>query len=135
MKMKFFYSLIICLGLILSANQLWAQEQNDSLLQKNQDTNSALLNKKPVVTNRRITDTVNEEKKRISISHDTATSNVLVARKPIQLSNALKDSLSNRPDSLNDSLKALSRPVINFDSIILAKNPYLNTKSKPIFIT
>lgn len=132
MEMKFFYSFIICLGLILSVNPSWAQKQNDSLSGKKQDSNHALVNKKPVTTNRHITDTVNEEIKRISISHDTASSNVLLARKPIQVANSLKDSLTNKPDSLIDSLETLFPPVISIDSVILAKNPYINTKSNPV---
>jgi hypothetical protein len=117
MEMKFFYSFIICLGLILWGNPSRAQ-QNDSLLRKKQDSNPAVVQKKPI----RIADTVNEEKKRISVLPDTS-SNAL----------AMRDSLTNGADSLKDSL-TFFRPAISIDSVILAKNPSINSNDKPVFL-
>lgn len=119
MKMKFFYSFIICLGLILWGNPSCAQQQSDSLLRKKRDSNYALVHKKAVPT----ADTVNKEKKRISILPDTAFPNAL----------ANGDSLMNRADSLTDSLITF-RPVISIDSVILSKNSYINSTGKPVFL-
>ncbi|MEO6894581.1 MAG: DUF4271 domain-containing protein [Ginsengibacter sp.] len=130
--MKFFYSFIICFGLIIFCNPSWAQKQNDSLLRKKEDTSPALVNKKPVITNNHLSDTVKEEKKKIPVSHDSVSSPILVVKKPIQAVNSLADSLINRPGSSTDSLQTLSRPAISKDSIILANNQYINSKSKAV---
>ncbi|MEO8822532.1 MAG: DUF4271 domain-containing protein [Ginsengibacter sp.] len=132
MKVKFFYFFIISVVLIVTGSQSMAQKQNDSVLQKKPDTNHALVNKKPVAARRPLRDTVNEGKKRISILNDTPFSNALVASKPIQAADSLNDSLRNNPDSLADSLETFSRPVISIDSVILAKNPYINSKGRAI---
>ena len=132
--MNFFSNFILSLCFVLCGNLIFAQNQNDSLLRKKPDTDSASINKKPVTIQRRITDTVNQEKKRISISHDSNSSHPIISVKRNIDSNSLDKNTINKQDSLPDSLQALSRRVPDFDSIILAKNPYINTESKPVFL-
>jgi hypothetical protein len=130
MKMKFFYSFIICLGLILSGNLSIAQKKNDSLLPTKTDSNPALVNKKPARASRPLTDTVNKEKKAISVLHDTGYSANLPIERPA--SDSLNDSTAGKPESLRDSTVFV--PAISIDSIILSQNPYINSKSKAVFL-
>jgi hypothetical protein len=130
MKMKFFYSFIICLGLILSGNLSIAQKKNDSLLPTKTDSNPALVNKKPARASRPLTDTVNKEKKAISVLHDTGYSANLPIERPAP--DSLNDSTAGKPESLRDSTVFV--PAISIDSIILSQNPYINSKSKAVFL-
>lgn len=134
MKMKFLCCFILFLCFVFYGNLSFGQQQNDSLSKIKPDTGLTGIHKKPVATNRHITDTVNEEIKRIPISQPTDTSNALRGAKQNLKPVTLNDSLIARPDSLIDSAKAISPPVINFDSIILSKNPYINSKGKPLFL-
>jgi hypothetical protein len=104
--------------LILWGNPSRAQQQNDSLPKKKQDSNPAVIQKQTI----HLTDTVNKEKKRISILPDTSSTTLSAI-----------DSITNGADSLNDSL-AFFKPAISIDSIILAKNPYINSNGKPVFL-
>ena len=133
MKMKLFCCFIFSLCFVFCSNQGFAQNQNDSLLRK-PDTSHAVPDKKPVLVKSPIKDTVKEQIKRIPISKDSNTSHVLSAVKPVGANGDLSDSLKSRPDSLIDSAVAISRPVIDLDSAILAKNPFINSKSKPVVL-
>jgi hypothetical protein len=105
----------------LNGQHSFCQKQNDSLPASAQ-------------TKRQATGTVNKEIRRNFILQD---SNV-AQRRSIGNSNinaiASNDSLTAKADSSSDSLETLQRPVINFDSIILSKNPYINATGKPFFL-
>jgi len=133
MKMKFIYCFIVCAVLFLSPNAVFAQHQNDSSLKKKQDTNQLLLNRKKPVIKRKLTDTVNEEKRKISIPADTIPpANILTARKPVTMQKPLTDTFNNLADSLHDSAVIESLPVSRVDSALLAKNRYINSSSKAV---
>lgn len=133
MKMKPIRCFIVCACLFLCSNTIFAQNQNDTLLKKKPDTNPALINKKPVVIKRNITDTVNEKKTKIPVLTDSSPSrNAPSVKRQITATNTFNDSLKSKPDSLQDTAQRLTETTIASDSAILAKNQYINTKSKPV---
>jgi len=133
MKMKPICCFALFACLFLCINTSFAQNQNDSLLKKKQDTNYALVNKRPVAVKRNITDTVNEEKTKIPVSVDTNPSpNLALEKKQIPKAVTFQDTLKNKADSLPDTAQTLTQTTIATDSALLAKNRYINSKSKPV---
>lgn len=133
MKMKFICCFFVWASLFLLSNSLFAQNQNDSSLKKKPDTNQVSVTKKPVIVKRNITDTVNEQKKRISVLPDSnPTRNFVPTKKPASIINQISDSLKTPADTLPDSSVSLSQPVSAVDSALLAKNPYINSRSKGV---
>ncbi len=123
---------IICTGLVLCSNFSTAQNQNDSLLHKRQDTGHALISKKPAVVTGEVKDTVNKEKPKISVLNDTNPSILSSAKRQTHLRGSLNDSSGNKADSLTDTTQRIATPVTAVDSTLLAKNRYINTTSKPV---
>jgi hypothetical protein len=132
---------MVCAPLFLCSNAVFAQNQNDSFLKKKTDTNRALIVKKPVATKRAITDTVqrnltdtvNEQKKRISVLSDSSSPrNLTLTQRPAPTINYVLDSLKKPTDTLPDSTVILSPLVAAVDSALLAKNPYINSQSKAV---
>jgi len=129
MKMKF-YCFILCATSFFYSSAVFSQNQNDSFSKKTADTNRALTNRKPGATRRNITDTVNEQKTKISVLRDTTSSgNSASTQKPASI---VSDSLKMPSDTLPDSTAGPSKPVSAVDSELLAKNPYINITSKPV---
>ncbi|HSN07865.1 MAG TPA: DUF4271 domain-containing protein [Hanamia sp.] len=125
------FALFACLFLCINASS--AQNQNDSLLKKRQDTNHALVNKKPAAVKRNISDTVNEEKTKIPVLSDSNPSpNIASAKKEIPKTFTFQDTLKNKADSLADTAQTLTQGTIPTDSALLAKNRYIKSKSKPV---
>ncbi len=134
-KMKSILCFAICACLTLCGKVSFAQNQNDSLLNKERDTTRMPANKKPTVTNRNITDTVNERKTGISNLGDTNASQKLVlAKGEVTPAEKTADSLKSHTDSLPDSAIGASESASEIDSTLLAKNPYINSKSKPVIL-
>lgn len=133
MKMKFIYCFIVCAALFLCNNCVVAQNQNDSFLKKKSDTNRTLVAKNPVTQKRKITDTVNEQKKQFSVLRDSNSSpNLVSGKKRVSIVNTFSDSIKKATDTLPHSAVNLSQPVAAVDSALLAKNPYINSKSKAV---
>ena len=135
MKMKpiCYFALFACLFLCI--NTSFAQNQNDSLLKNRPDTNHPPVNKEPIIIKKKITDTVNKEKTKIPVLADTnASPNVASAKKEIPKTFTFQDTLKNKADSLADTTKTLIQTTIAADSALLAKNRYIDSKSKPVLL-
>ena len=135
MKMKPICYFVLFACLFLCINTSFAQNQNDSLLKKKQDTNHPLVSKEPVIIKKKITDTVSKEKTKIPVSVDSnPLPNVASAKKLILKTNTFQDSLNNKADSLPDTAQTLTQTTIAADSALLAKNRYIDSKSKPVLL-
>ncbi len=129
--MKTIRCFAICACLIMSGQTLFAQNQSDSINKKKQD--SSQMTAKPIAKKRIITDTVNEEKKKIPVLNDSSFSrNITSLRRPALVSKNIVDSFKIPEDSLPDSSKTLSVAAPYADSALLAKNPYINSNSKAV---
>ncbi len=126
----------LCASFMLCSYTSLAQNETDSLLQKKPDTNQLLINKKPLVTKRNITDTVNAEKRKIPVLADSnPSSNLVSVKKSVFVQKNFGDSLKSLADTIPDSAVTISQPVSAIDSVLLAKNPYINSNSKPVSLS
>ena len=131
MKLKTAIYFIVCAIFLLCNNPSFAQNKKDSLLNKNQDTNLNLINKKQEIVKRKIKDTVNKQKVGISVLQDTKASQNVTAS---GIRTTLKDSLKNNPDSVSNLTQTLSNKHYAGDSLLLSKNKYINFKGKPVYL-
>jgi hypothetical protein len=122
MKMKFFSGFLVFVSLVLFSGAAFCQTQRDSV--KTQDTSRAVIEKKPRTVNGQITSN--------PVLQDSGNKSKISANAPSAVLNP-NDSLQLKTDSLTDSAIAIIKPVINYDSIILSKNPYVNSTGKPVF--
>lgn len=135
MKMKSILCFGICAFFILCMNNSFAQIQTDSSLKKMQDTNQLLVHKK-LVTKRNKMDTVNGVRRKNPVLADSNRSPKPDSTKQtILIPKSLNDTLRNQADSLSDSVRKRSHPVSRKDSVLLAKNRYINSTSTPVSLT
>jgi len=131
MKLKAAIYFCVCVIFLLFNNPSFAQNNKDSLLNNNQDTNLNLINRKQEIVKRKIKDTVNKQKGGIPVLQDTNSSkNITVAG----MRTTLKDSLKNNQDSFTNLAQPLSKKHYTRDSLLLSKNKYINFKGKPIYL-
>jgi hypothetical protein len=131
MKLKAAVYFIVCVIFLLCNNPSFAQNKKDSLLNKNQDTNLSLLNRKQEIVTRKIKDTVNKQKVQIPVLHDTNTSQNMVDS-GIRIT--FTDTLKNSPDTLSNLAQTLSNKHYAGDSLLLSKNKYINFKGKSAYL-
>jgi hypothetical protein len=133
MKMKFIYCFVVCAALFLCCNVAFAQNQNDSLLNKKADINRAVITKRRVNPKTNVTNTVNEQKKKLSVAADTFPSpNIVTVKKTVPVQKSEPDTFKTPVDSLPDSSVIHSQSVSAIDSALLAKNRYINSNSKAV---
>ena len=131
--MKSVYCFIVCAAALFWNNASFAQNKNDSLLKRRPDTNHRLIIQKPVINKRNITDTVNAQKTNIPVIADSNHPlKSVVKQAPVSFSKMQQDTFINPIDSITDSAKTLPGKASAIDSIVLSKNPYINSKSKPV---
>ncbi len=129
MKLKAVVYFIVCVSFLLCNNPSFAQNKNDSLLNKNPDTNHAVLNKTQGLVKKEMEGTVNKQKARIPVLPDTNLSqNIGAVRKITTPADTLKRIL----DSLPDTPKTIASKGYAGDSLLLSKNRFINIKSKPV---
>ena len=135
MKIKSTHCFAICACLMLCVNTSFAQVQNDSSLKKKQDTNQLFVNKEPLTKKDKI-DTVNRRKRKIPVLRDSNPSRKLdSAKQTILVPKPLNDTLKNQADSLIDSARNASQSFSRTDNVLLAKNRYINSNSKPVSLS
>ncbi|MGN6340634.1 MAG: DUF4271 domain-containing protein [Ginsengibacter sp.] len=126
MKMKFFSSLLVFVSLVLFSMAGFSQTQRDSA--KKQDT-SRTVTAKPVIQKPRA---VNQQITSNPVSPDSGSNGKISANATFGVRGS-KDSLLSKTDSITDSSIAVIKPAINYDSIIISKNSYINSTGKPVF--
>ena len=131
MKLKAVLYFIVCVIFLLCNNPSFAQNKKDSLLNKNQDTNLSLINKKQEIVTRKIKDTVNKQKIGIPVLQDTNASQNNAAS---GMRSSSTDTLKNNSDSLSNLAQTLSKKHYAGDSLLLSKNKYINFKGKPVYL-
>jgi len=127
--MKFFSGFVVFVSLVLFSMAGFCQTQRDSL--KKQDTSGALIAKPAIEKKSR---TVNGQITSNPVLRDSGNIGKISAKAPSGVPNP-NDSLQLKTDSLTDSAITVIKPVINYDSIILSKNPYINSAGKPVFFS
>jgi len=129
MKLKTAIYFFVPVIFLLLNNPSFAQNNKDSLFNKNQDTNLN-LNRKQAIVKRIINDTVNKQKAGISVlpgANDSQNITDKGLRTTFQDSLKIKDSILNLAQTF--SQKRYTR-----DSLLFSKNKYINFKGKPIYL-
>jgi hypothetical protein len=124
MKMKFFSGFLVFVFLIFGIAG-FSQTQQDSV--KKQDTSRARAAAPAIEKKAR---TVNGQKTSNPVFPDSGNISKMSANTSSGAPTP-NDSLQLKTDSLTDSAIAV-KPVVNYDSIFLSKNPYINSAGKPV---